>query len=279
MKNEVSSEKSKKYMFAKIFFTPLEQFEIFVNYVLMTMSKVEKVDEPLSAFSLNQWEVTITNLHQIAAAILLIGMFSFHIAFFDKKIIARSWQSSVNVYLTTIDRITNDLTGHPQSRVYYSTFLIFIFLLINILNVFGLIPYTFVLTSQFFFTFSLAFLFFASLNLTGIIKHGFAFLQLFYPSGTPIFIVPLLVLIEFVSYIARVFSLAIRLFANITAGHILVKILSWLTWMILDFLILSSISFIIISSLWILEFFISILQAYVFLTSLCLYLNDVLLLH
>ncbi len=90
---------------------------------------------------------------------------------------------------------------------------------------------------------------------------------------------PLLVLIEFISYIARVFSLAIRLFANITAGHILIKILSWLTWMILDILFLSGISFFIISSLWFLEFFISILQAYVFLTLLCLYLNDVVNLH
>ena len=136
-------------------------------------------------------------------------------------------------YFITIKKIILDLFTTVHGRNYYIFFFTLVFFCINILNVFGLIPYTFVLTSQFFFTFGIAFLFFITLNITGIIKHGLVFVTLFYPAGTPIFIVPLLILIEFVSYIARVFSLAIRLFANITAGHILVKILSWLTWMVL----------------------------------------------
>jgi ATP synthase subunit 6 len=183
------------------------------------------------------------------------------------------------VYLNQIKQIIDDLIGHSLGKHYFFQFFSFVFILINIINFLGLIPYTFVLTSQFFFTFGVAFIFFITINITGLILHGVQFLKLFYPTGTPLFIVPLLILIEVVSYIARVFSLAIRLFANITAGHILIKILSWLTWMILDIIVLSSISFILISSLWVLEFFISILQAYVFLTLLCLYLNDVVELH
>lgn len=92
-------------------------------------------------------------------------------------------------------------------------------------------------------------------------------------------IVPLLVLIEIISYFARVFSLSIRLFANITAGHILLKILSWFIFLLFNFFFLSISGFLLICLLWCLEFFISILQAYVFLILLCIYLNEVLFLE
>jgi ATP synthase subunit 6 len=256
--------------------SPLEQFEIFAVYLVNILPKVLDV-QFLYVFS--QWAISFSNAFLTIGIILGLIMFLIHVLLFDLTLLAFNWQRGYNYYLNAIKNIISDLVTHPIAKNYYFVFFTFVFITINILNVLGLIPYTFVLTSQFFFTFGLAFLFFITLNITGIILHGVSFLNLFYPSGTPIFILPLLTLIEFVSYIARVFSLAIRLFANITAGHILVKILSWLTWMILDLVIISGVSFIIISSLWVLEFFISILQAYVFLTLLCLYLNDVLQLH
>jgi F-type H+-transporting ATPase subunit a len=117
------------------------------------------------------------------------------------------------------------------------------------------------------------------MNLTGMYYHGTNLLSLFFPAGTPIMIVPLLIMIEIISYFARMFSLAIRLFANITAGHILLKILSWFVYLLIDIFFLSIWGFLLITLLWGLEFFISLLQAYVFLILLCIYVIDVLNLH
>jgi ATP synthase subunit 6 len=261
------------------FFSPLEQFEIYTIASLPVGAQLYNQNPLLSIPQFFFLVLTSSNALLTSFIIICLLIFFIHITYYNYTLLNSFWLNGVNTYFNTIKTIISDLVSHPIGKNYYFVFFAFVFMLINIVNVLGLIPYTFVLTSQFFFTFGLAFIFFVTLNLTGIILHGFGFLNLFYPSGTPIFIVPLLVLIEFISYIARVFSLAIRLFANITAGHILVKILSWLTWMVLDIFMISGISFIIISALWVLEFFISILQAYVSLTLLCLYLNDVLQLH
>ncbi len=261
------------------FYSPLEQFEIYTVMQSPNFIQVKNRNSLFEDYQTFFWSITTSNAFITICIILLLLFFFSQTLFYNFRLISFPWQQGYNKYFNIIKTIISDLVSHPIGKSYYFVFFSFVFILINLINVFGLIPYTFVLTSQFFFTFGLAFIFFITLNLTGIILHGFSFLNLFYPTGTPIFIVPLLVLIEFVSYIARVFSLAIRLFANITAGHILVKILSWLTWMVLDIVIISGISFLIISVLWVLEFFISILQAYVFLTLLCLYLNDVLQLH
>jgi ATP synthase subunit 6 len=182
-------------------------------------------------------------------------------------------------YYSFIKSIIVDLINHQTGKQYYFQLIAFLFVILNLLNIYGLIPYTFVLTSQFSFTFFCSFIFFSALNFTGITVHGLHLFSLFFPSGAPIFISPLLVVIEFISYFARVFSLAIRLFANITAGHILLKILSWFTWSMLDIIFASILSTIIITVLWVLEFFISVLQAYVFTILVCIYLNDVLNLH
>ena len=104
-------------------------------------------------------------------------------------------------------------------------------------------------------------------------------LNLFLPSGTPIVIVPFLIIIEIISYFARVFSLGIRLFANMMAGHTLLKILCSYTWPLLlaiDFLSLNLyfVPFLIVVLISCLEFAIALLQAYVFTVLVCLYLND-----
>jgi ATP synthase subunit 6 len=101
-----------------------------------------------------------------------------------------------------------------------------LFLLLAISNLSGMVPYTFTVTSHLIFTFCLSFMCFFAVNYIGIAKHGFHFLGLFFPAGAPVMLAPLLVFIEILSYVARVFSLAIRLFANMMSGHTLLKILS-----------------------------------------------------
>jgi len=92
-----------------------------------------------------------------------------------------------------------------------------------------MVPYTFTLTSHLFFTFTLALSVFIGINIIGVRKLKLHFFQLFFPSGVPLVMGPFLIVIELISYIARVFSLAIRLFANIMSGHTLLKILSLFT--------------------------------------------------
>jgi F-type H+-transporting ATPase subunit a len=202
-----------------------------------------------------------------------------NIFFLQNFIIKIKIQLIISSLINFIKNLFNDLITTNIAKFYYFQLLFLLFLLLLVINLFGLLPYTFVLTAQFCFTFSCAFIYFFSLNVTGIYLHGIKILNLFFPSGAPIFIAPLLVIIEIISYFARVFSLSIRLFANITAGHILLKIIAWFIWSLYNYIFASIPGIIIICILWFLEFFISILQAYVFTILLCIYLTDVINLH
>lgn len=163
-----------------------------------------------------------------------------------------------------------------RGKFYYFLLLFVLFILIAFLNLGGLIPYGFAITSYFSVTFLFAFIFFISIFCVGFFYHGLKLFSLFLPTGTPVVIMPLLILIECISYFARVFSLSIRLFANITAGHILLKILSWFVFLLMQLFFIGFAGFLLITILWCLEFFIACLQAYVFLILLCIYLNEVL---
>jgi len=165
-------------------------------------------------------------------------------------------------YLLIGRSIIRDLLIPHAAKIYFYALVMFVFFLINFLNLMGLIPYTIAITAQFSVTFLIAFLFFLTINLTGLYYHGSDMLRLFYPQGTPLIILPLLVIIEIISYFARIFSLSIRLFANLTAGHILLKILSWFIYTLLQTVFVGIIGIALISILWSLEFFICILQAY-----------------
>lgn len=244
---------------------------IFLQIKLIIISLVHPFLILISYFSTNLF---ITLLLLLFLIILMFLVYSFQ--FF---LIPRNAHLFMLYYYSFIKSIIVDLIAHQTGKKYYFQLIAFLFILLNLLNLYGLVPYTFVLTSQFSFTFFCSFIFFTALNFTGITVHGLILFSLFFPSGAPIFIAPLLVVIEFISYFARVFSLAIRLFANITAGHILLKILSWFTWSMMDVLFASILSTLIITVLWVLEFFISVLQAYVFTILICIYLNDVLNLH
>ncbi len=252
-----------------ILFHTSSNFVYYVKYFVIAL--LHPIFTSIGALSTN---LLLTLLSLLFLIILMFLVFS--LQFF---LVPRNAHLFMLYYYSFIKSIIVDLIHHSTGKQYYFQLIAFLFVMLNLLNIYGLIPYTFVLTSQFSFTFFCSFIFFSALNFTGITVHGLHLFSLFFPSGAPIFISPLLVVIEFISYFARVFSLAIRLFANITAGHILLKILSWFTWSMLDIVFASIISTIIITVLWVLEFFISVLQAYVFTILVCIYLNDVLNLH
>lgn len=143
--------------------------------------------------------------------------------------------------------------------------------------------YSSTITSHIAFTFGLSFSLFIGINIIGVYAHGFNFLCVFLPKGVPVFIIPLLIGIEFISYIIKVFTLAIRLFANITSGHTLLKIIASFGWTLAHFsgmlVIFQFIPLCILFALTGLELGIAALQAYVFTLLTCIYLNDVLDMH
>lgn len=169
-----------------------------------------------------------------------------------------------------------------KSRVYY-IFLVGTALILGFFNVVGLLPFTTALTGQFIFAFYFSIMYFVVNFICGVLYHKNKIFNLFLPQGVPLFIVPVLIIIEAISFFSRVLSLAIRLFANIVAGHILLKILvSFLAVIIkahISFGFPSIIALIGILIVVVLEVFISILQVYIFNLLLLIYINGIFELH
>jgi F-type H+-transporting ATPase subunit a len=160
-------------------------------------------------------------------------------------------------------------------------YVLFIFILVN--NLIGMIPYSFASTSHFILTFSLSFTIVLGATLLGFSIHGLKFFSFFVPAGCPLALLPLLVTIEFISYLSRNVSLGLRLAANILSGHMLLNILSGFTYNIMTsgiiffFLSLLPLSFIIAFSG--LELAIAFIQSQVFVVLSCTYIKDGLDLH
>ena len=147
-----------------------------------------------------------------------------------------------------------------------------------------MLPYSYTFTSQIIVTFFMAIFIFLGVTIIGIIKHVFGFLSLFLPSGTPLILQPLLFIIELISYCIRPISLSVRLFANMLAGHTLLKVFGGLAVMLIGsgsvFLVpVSILPIAAIVGMTALEVLVAVLQAYVFTVLTCIYLNDALNLH
>lgn len=168
-----------------------------------------------------------------------------------------------------------------KQRFFPLIFVIFTFLLFS--NLIGMIPYSFTVTSHFIVTLGLSFSLFIGVTLVGFQTHGLHFFSLLLPQGVPLALAPFLVLLELISYCFRALSLGIRLFANMMAGHSLVKILSGFAWTMLSmggimvFAHLAPLG--IVFALIGLELGVAVLQAYVFTILICIYLNDAINLH
>ena len=164
----------------------------------------------------------------------------------------------------------------------YFPWLVFLFLVIAMLNLVGMFPYAFTVTSHIVVTFTLSFILFIGINIRAVLDKEVAFLSLFLPSGAPFLIAPLLMIIELISYIIRVFSIAIRLFANMMAGHTLLKILIGFAFTIGAqglssnwFLVVAALlPFLLVFVITFLEVAIAVLQAYVFTVLMALYIKD-----
>jgi F-type H+-transporting ATPase subunit a len=153
-----------------------------------------------------------------------------------------------------------------------------LFMFILVVNVIGIIPYTFTVTSHIIITVSLALLVFLTVVIYGLWKHGLHFLKLFVPSGIPVYILPLVTFIEVLSFLSRPVSHSVRLFANMLAGHITLKVFGGFVTMLGGIGILGWLGAILPLGLTValtaLELLVAFLQAYVFAILTCIYLND-----
>src|SRR3978361_1525757 len=186
-----------------------------------------------------------------------------------------------SIYATVFSIVINQINAKKGQMFFPLISALFIYILIN--NLVGMVPYSFAPTSHFILTFSLSFTVVIGATILGLQIHGLKFFSLLVPSGCPLGLLPLLVLIEFISYLARNVSLGLRLAANVLSGHMLLNILSGFTYNIMTsgfiffFLGLFPLAFIIAFSG--LELAIAFIQAQVFVVLSCSYIKDTLELH
>jgi F-type H+-transporting ATPase subunit a len=184
------------------------------------------------------------------------------------------WQSIAEMAYEFVADMVDTNAGHGGMQYFPFIFTLFMFVLLG--NCLGLVPYSYTFTSQIIVTFALAITVFIGVTIIGIARHGFHFLRLFVPAGVPWVLLVLLVPIELLSYLIRPFTLSIRLFANMLAGHTMLAIFAGFAASVPLFGILPVGIDVLI---YFLEILVAALQAYVFAILSCLYLRDALHLH
>nr|YP_010131926.1 ATP synthase F0 subunit a [Odontella regia]QQD79305.1 ATP synthase F0 subunit a [Odontella regia] len=249
--------------------TPLEQFQIISIF-------------PVKLFCL---DFSITNLVLINSLVIFIYVFIISSISTTKDaafyIIPNNWQILIESIFETVSQLLYDNINAEGEKYFPFVAVIFTFILFS--NLIGLIPYSFTVTSHLVVTFTLSFSIFIGINIICIKKHKFEMLSLFIPANTAFGLALLLVPIEFVSYIFKPISLGVRLFANLMAGHTLLKVIVGFSWSML--LLENTLATVHIVPLLVLillvglELGVAIIQAYVFTILTCIYLNDGINLH
>jgi len=184
------------------------------------------------------------------------------------------WQALAELCYEFVANLIRDTVGNEGRKYFPFIFSIFMFILIG--NMLGMVPYSFTFTSHIAVTFAMAMVVFIGVTILGFAKHGIKFFTFFVPPGVPVWMWPLMIPIEIISYLSRPVSLAMRLFANMLAGHTLLKVFAGFV-PALGAAGVLPLAF--VGALTGLELLIAFLQAYVFAILTCLYINDALHLH
>lgn len=253
-----------------IFTSPLEQFQVL----------------PLFSINLGFIDISVTNEVII---LLLIAFFTLVLFFSLVKtndntyfIVPNRWQSIIEIMFKMILSLVIENIKNKKSQSFFPLIFSVFFLLVS-LNLIGLIPYSFTLTSHLIVTLTLSLAIFIGINIICIKFHGLRFFSLFLPSGTSIGLAFLLVPIELISYIFKPISLSIRLFANMMAGHTLLKVIAGFAFTLMGkvgiLFVLHYIPLLILIPLFGLELGVALIQSFVFSILLCIYVNDAINLH
>ncbi len=238
---------------------PLEQFEI----------------HRLIPIEIGGVDVSFTNSSLwMVIAITLVTLF-LTLSVRRRALVPGRWQSLAELAYEFIANMIRDNVGQEGRRFFPFIFTLFMFILFG--NMLGLIPYSFTYTSHIIVTVTLALTVFLGITIVGIVRHGLRFFAFFMPQGVPIAMMPLMIPIEILSYLSRPVSLSIRLFANMMAGHTMMKVFA-------GFVVILGLfggwaPLLVDVALTGFEVLIAFLQAYVFTILTCLYLNDTIHLH
>ena len=193
----------------------------------------------------------------------------------NRSLVPSKMQLITEMSYTFVAKMISETAGSKAKPFFPFIFCLFMFVLFC--NMIGMLPYSFTVTSHIIVTFVLAAIVFVGVTVIGFIKHGIRYIKIFVPSGVPILLLPLIIVIEIISYLSRPVSLSVRLFANMMAGHTMLKVFGGFVislgllggWLPLSFSV----------ALTGLEILVAFLQAYVFAILTCIYLNDALNLH
>ena len=224
---------------------------------------------------LGAFDISFTNASLFMIISSLAILIIFNIGSRKNSLLPNKIQLLAELSYTFVSKMISDTAG-LKAKPYFA-FIFSLFMFVLFCNMFGMIPYTFTVTSHIIVTFILAAFIFIGVTIVGFAKHGFGYLKLFVPSGVPSVLLPLIVVIEVISYLSRPVSLSVRLFANMMAGHTMMKVFGGFVislgivggWLPLSFSV----------ALTGLEILVAFLQAYVFAILTCIYLNDALNLH
>ena len=226
---------------------------------------------PLELFEIN---ISFTNSSLFMSLAIISIILLLLISIKNQSLIPSRLQSISEIFYEFIANMISDNIGEKGRKFFPLIFTLFAFILFG--NMLGMLPYGFTFTSHIIVTFVLAIFIFLFVTLLGIFIHGFKFFGLFVPKGVPMLMLPLMIPIEIISYLSRPISLSVRLFANMMAGHTMLKIFAGF---IVPLGIFGIAPLLVGVALTALEVLIAFLQAYVFTILTCIYLNEAINLH
>ncbi|MEO8557535.1 MAG: F0F1 ATP synthase subunit A [Rhodospirillales bacterium] len=235
--------------------SPVHQFQVF-DLIPIKLGKVD-----LSFTNASLWMVVAVGL---IVLVMTLGANR-------RALIPGRLQSLGELGYDFIANLVRENVGSEGKKYFPFIFTLFMFVLFC--NVLGMVPYSFSVTGQIIVTFALALTVFIGVTIIGIAKNGIGFLRLFAPAGVPIFVLPLLIPIEIISYFVRPVSLSVRLFLNIMVGHTMLQVFAGFV-ILLGFAGIGPLIFIVVFIGF--ELFVAVLQAYIFAILSCLYLHDAL---
>ncbi len=234
---------------------------------------------PILSFEIGGVDLSFTNSSLFMVATFVVVSVFLTLGVKSRALVPGRWQSMAEIAYEFIANMIRDNVGSEGRRFFPIIFSLFMFILFG--NLLGLLPYAFTFTSHIIVTGALAISVFIGVTLVGLFRHGFHFFSFFVPAGVPSVMIPIMVPIEVISYLSRPVSLSIRLFANMMAGHTMLKVFA-------GFVVpLGAASFgfggiapiAMDVALIAFELLVAFLQAYVFTVLTCLYLNDAIHLH
>jgi F-type H+-transporting ATPase subunit a len=238
--------------------SPLEQFVI----------------RPLVPIRIGDLDLSFTNSALFMAITVILVSAFLMVGTRRSSLVPGRLQCASEILYEFVAGLIRDNVGQEGRKYFPFVFTLFMFVLLG--NLLGLLPYSFTYTSHIVVTFAMAAVVFIGVTAIGFAKHGLHFLSFLMPSGVPIYMAPLIVPIEILSYFTRPLSLALRLFANMTAGHTMLKVFASF---VAALGVFGVVPLALVAALTGLELIIAFLQAYVFTILTCVYLNDALHLH